>query len=157
MKCENCGNEHDGSYGSGRFCSVECKNQFCGNQSLGGKIERRYKCEKLCSPHGTWKCKVCGEILGTRRELAAHMENNHSTLRGVPWNKGMTKETSELVRHNGESVSKAMKNSLTKGNLMLTRRGRQNEGKCRLNSRKNCIKNTLRSIQTERLPIIGER
>lgn len=24
MICENCGNEHDGSYGSGRFCSVKC-------------------------------------------------------------------------------------------------------------------------------------
>ena len=27
FKCENpdCGKEHDGSYGSGRFCSIECK------------------------------------------------------------------------------------------------------------------------------------
>lgn len=28
MKCENCGNEHDGSYGSGRFCSKECARGF---------------------------------------------------------------------------------------------------------------------------------
>lgn len=26
--CENCGNEHDGSYGSGRFCSVKCARGF---------------------------------------------------------------------------------------------------------------------------------
>lgn len=26
MKCEKCGNEHDGSYGSGRFCSRACAN-----------------------------------------------------------------------------------------------------------------------------------
>ena len=27
FKCENpdCGKEHDGSYGSGRFCCVKCK------------------------------------------------------------------------------------------------------------------------------------
>ena len=28
MKCENCGNEHDGSYGSGRFCSKHCRCSF---------------------------------------------------------------------------------------------------------------------------------
>jgi hypothetical protein len=25
FKCEYCGKEHDGSYGSGRFCSNHCK------------------------------------------------------------------------------------------------------------------------------------
>lgn len=28
MKCEYCGKEHDGSYGSGRFCNIVCKNRF---------------------------------------------------------------------------------------------------------------------------------
>ena len=28
MECENCGNEHDGSYGSGRFCSEHCRRQY---------------------------------------------------------------------------------------------------------------------------------
>jgi len=28
MKCENCNNEHDGSYGSGRFCSIKCARGF---------------------------------------------------------------------------------------------------------------------------------
>lgn len=28
MKCENCGNEHDGSYGSGRFCSKYCAKAY---------------------------------------------------------------------------------------------------------------------------------
>lgn len=26
--CENCGKEHDGSYGSGRFCNKSCKASF---------------------------------------------------------------------------------------------------------------------------------
>ena len=26
--CENCGNEHDGTYGSGRFCSTKCSRGF---------------------------------------------------------------------------------------------------------------------------------
>ena len=28
MYCENCNNEHDGTYGSGRFCSVKCSRGF---------------------------------------------------------------------------------------------------------------------------------
>jgi len=28
MKCENCSNEHDGKYGSGRFCSSKCARGF---------------------------------------------------------------------------------------------------------------------------------
>lgn len=28
MKCENCGKEHNGTYGSGRFCSSECAHTF---------------------------------------------------------------------------------------------------------------------------------
>ena len=29
MKCENCNKKHDGSYGSGRFCSKHCSHSFC--------------------------------------------------------------------------------------------------------------------------------
>jgi hypothetical protein len=28
IKCENCGEDHDGSYGSGRFCSIKCARGF---------------------------------------------------------------------------------------------------------------------------------
>lgn len=28
MKCEKCNEEHDGSFGSGRFCNVKCANSF---------------------------------------------------------------------------------------------------------------------------------
>ena len=28
MKCENCTNTHDGSYGSGRFCNQKCAKAF---------------------------------------------------------------------------------------------------------------------------------
>ena len=34
MKCENCGNEHDGSYGSGRFCSDHCRRVYSGKKSF---------------------------------------------------------------------------------------------------------------------------
>ena len=34
MKCENCGNEHDGSYGSGRFCSDHCRRVYSGKKAF---------------------------------------------------------------------------------------------------------------------------
>ena len=26
--CKNCGNEHDGTFASGRFCNIKCSNSF---------------------------------------------------------------------------------------------------------------------------------
>ena len=28
MICKNCGKEHDGSYGSGKFCSLKCARSY---------------------------------------------------------------------------------------------------------------------------------
>jgi len=33
--CEECGNEHNGSYGSGRFCSKHCKCAFNAHKRKG--------------------------------------------------------------------------------------------------------------------------
>ena len=57
MKCENCGKEHDGSYGSGRFCSESCKQQY----NLKPKENKHY-----C-------CKFCGKEFGKPTSLAAHV------------------------------------------------------------------------------------
>ena len=56
MKCENCGKEHDGSYGSGRFCSVSCKQKFC----IKPKKNKQYK------------CKFCGYIAESPLKLSGH-------------------------------------------------------------------------------------
>ena len=32
--CENCGKEHDGLYGSGRFCSDHCRRSHNGKKRL---------------------------------------------------------------------------------------------------------------------------
>jgi len=32
FKCEECGKEHDGSYGSGRFCSSHCRRVYSGKR-----------------------------------------------------------------------------------------------------------------------------
>ena len=41
MKCENCNKEHDGSYGSGRFCCEKCARGF------STKLKRKEINEKI--------------------------------------------------------------------------------------------------------------
>lgn len=52
--CEQCGLEHDGSYGTGRFCSYECKQEFIGLN--------KHSC----------KCKFCGREFKNGRALGGH-------------------------------------------------------------------------------------
>jgi len=63
MICENCNCEHDGSYGSGRFCSCKCARGFSSkakrkeiNQKVSNTLKLKYKKEPK-------KCKVCLKIL----------------------------------------------------------------------------------------------
>ena len=80
--CENCGCEHDGSYSSGRFCSVRCARSYstknepkekkkarciiCGKDIYINKraSARTCKCvsckEKHHKPSDLRKCKLCG-------------------------------------------------------------------------------------------------
>ena len=78
MICENCGKEHDGSYGSGRFCSKECARAFSSKNTTGqlkeakcidcGKIiyigkrasDKKCRCEECNKNHPKLICKICG-------------------------------------------------------------------------------------------------
>lgn len=63
--CENCGKEHNGSYGSGRFCSSKCARAF------SGKINKDKLKDVVCNHCGkvikvnkhsaksTWLCNEC--------------------------------------------------------------------------------------------------
>jgi hypothetical protein len=45
MKCEKCGKEHDGSYGSGRFCSAICARSYStANETRSTKIVQCIDC-----------------------------------------------------------------------------------------------------------------
>lgn len=80
--CENCGLEHNGSYGSGRFCSEKCAKSYstkneskelkeanciiCGrkiyiNKRASTKTCKCKKCQKLHhKPSDLKVCKICG-------------------------------------------------------------------------------------------------
>ena len=123
FKCENpgCTNEHDGSYGSGKFCSEHCRRSFCGKKAPGAPKGRKIFVNNIyqsASKPGGWKCIYCGLVFRTRRDKQEHVRINHPEFYGsTSWNRGLTKETNECVRKNGESVSKVMKKLFEEGKL----------------------------------------
>ena len=82
MKCENCDKEHDGSYGSGRFCSDHCRRVYSGKHvNVNGKHKCNFKnnvnSRRPKAEYGRWKCKCCAFIGNTRRELEDHVKSHN--------------------------------------------------------------------------------
>lgn len=107
--CENCGKEHDGSYGSGRFCSQHCRRQWCGKKNTN-PVCNLPSCQK--TKEGGWKCPYCNQVFRTRSEKQNHVKECHPervSTKPMAWNKGLTKETNETVKKGGETLRKHIK------------------------------------------------
>lgn len=63
MKCENCGCEHDGKYGSGRFCSVKCSRGFS-TKAKRSLINDKVRKSLYKGPHKK-TCPECGKDFET--------------------------------------------------------------------------------------------
>lgn len=122
FKCENpnCGKEHDGSYGSGRFCCKSCYKSFVGYKS--GKSRRLNKIERKATraPYGTWKCERCNLIFETRVQLFTHNHEVHPVPKGQAWNKGLTKETDERVAKNSKHSLESFQKTIANGYINPT-------------------------------------
>jgi hypothetical protein len=55
--CENCKNEHDGTYGSGRFCSLKCSRGF---STKAKRMEINEKVTKTCKEKKRENKIICG-------------------------------------------------------------------------------------------------
>ena len=65
--CENCKQEHDGQYGSGRFCSDKCARGFstkAKRKNINEKVSRKLKINKPIR-----FCKICNVEIGSRTQL----------------------------------------------------------------------------------------
>lgn len=54
MKCENCNNDHNGTYGSGRFCSTKCARGFSTKhkrENINKKVSAKLAGRKLTEEH----------------------------------------------------------------------------------------------------------
>ena len=69
MICEFCGIEHDGFFGTGRFCSDNCRRRYCASKNL--KHKNNFK---KPSKEGGWNCS-CGLNFKTRRLLQKHRKD----------------------------------------------------------------------------------
>lgn len=79
--CENCGEHHNGTYGSGRFCSASCARSFGSkqhrqetNQKISNSIKKYLSKSEPCNKDTgvRYKCKFCGFEAKTENGLESH-------------------------------------------------------------------------------------
>ena len=117
--CDFCGEAHDHTYASGRFCSKECKVAYNGMQNnkehrseeTAAKVKKHldFNREKgLCSrkaPYGTWKCEECQLIFETRAKLFQHQHEIHAKVVFLP--NATNKYECPFCKREFDSVKKA--------------------------------------------------
>jgi len=79
--CEVCGQPHDGSYGSGRFCSKHCYKAFVGKRSVAARRERGTMAQHmedarvsrtLIHDQTPGRCRFCGKECKNQNSLLNH-------------------------------------------------------------------------------------
>lgn len=85
MKCEYCGKEHDGSYGSGRFCSSSCARKFSSNtnrETINRKISQTIKSKYQYVEHNNKQITAHRhEQILEKREKIENRKNSIKTKR----------------------------------------------------------------------------
>lgn len=125
--CEICGSKHSGSYGTGRFCSKECRYAFIGRSSLKTRKERgRFKSGfayawsngTLTAKKGGWRCSWCDAVFRTKRDKRAHTLKFHPERCGdhpTAWNSGLTMEEDSRIK----TIRDKRKKRIETGDLIL--------------------------------------
>ena len=106
--CENCGSEHNGSYGSGRFCSTKCSRSFSTKNNRAETNEKiRFKMSKthedklkkcICIECGNYflakrRLKTCSteclnKIKNRSGNKSVNTRRERGTFSGWPYRKG---------------------------------------------------------------------
>lgn len=110
-KCEWCGKEFEGN--GKRFCSRSCRSKYAAS-----KVNNRVNNLKNYSPslpkEGGWKCVWCDEVFRVRKDLYKHIREVHSRYdengKRIPWNKGLKKETSQVIANASNKIKQMYKN-----------------------------------------------
>lgn len=128
MKCENCNREHDGSYGSGRFCSDHCRRVYSGKRvNINGKQKCNFNVHHnhRKAPYGTWKCCHCEQIFETRAQLQKHTQSNHAQYdkdgKRIIWNKGLKQKDHPSLR----KARKTLVDGYKSGRLCAPNKGKK--------------------------------
>lgn len=88
--CEFCGKEHDGSYGSGRFCCQSCSKRY--SSIINKDIKNKKISKSLIKPPKIKICPICGkEYIGRRKACSNECSNKLKSL---------SFHNNKLVNHN---------------------------------------------------------
>ena len=137
FKCENpdCQNEHDGSYGSGRFCCNKCRQSFIAKERNKKRkiLNIKYKPRSDRAPAGTWVCFYCGRDLETKGNLQKHIHDNHvcknENGKTIPWNKGLTEKDDERIKTGAKRLREGYKSGRIKPSFLGRRLTKEHKDK----------------------------
>lgn len=90
MKCEQCGKEHDGTYGSGRFCCKHCRDVYSGNKFKEKQANKPYE--------PVWETRIC-ERCGTSFTVDLKKEDKRSPKRFCSRKCANTRKHSEQTKN----------------------------------------------------------
>lgn len=145
--CENCGQENDGKYGSGRFCSEHCRRSWCGKQVKNHVCNFNVHKSNKKEYQRIWVCDVCNKTFLTRSSMYKHKRKDHIHHKRA-WNYGLTKETDYRVAKYAKSLNEVRK---TKGYIS------PNKGKSLSDEVKKKISNSCRKYylaNPEKIPYL---
>jgi len=90
--CENCGQGHNGSYGSGRFCSVKCSRGFS-TKAKRKEINKRVSIKLKKLPEIYEKiCPTCKDTFYTKNKKVKYCDTKKCYTRVI------TQKTKQLLR-----------------------------------------------------------
>lgn len=106
MKCESCNDEHDGSYGSGRFCSRSCANKRTYDPKRKEKIYEKVSktlSGRLISERVYVSCLECGikfkkTKASNRKFCSEHCSQAHNLRKAMEVRKEQCKNIEERNR-----------------------------------------------------------
>ena len=112
MICENCGKEHDGSYGSGRFCCKECAKSFSTKKDNSSLLKEAkcISCGKTIyinkrSSLKTCKCEECKTLIQKKCSICGR-EHIGSTCPNEFCNKHNIRQIYSLIKYFGFDKNK---------------------------------------------------
>lgn len=123
MTCENCGIEHKGTFGSGRFCSLHCSRSFLGKKNKGKQLGHKnyyidyYKSSKY---NKIGYCKFCGKECKNINSLHNHEIRCNLNPNKIPVNSGwhLSDETKKKISEKckGRKHTEETKRKLSENN-----------------------------------------
>ena len=110
MVCERCGKEHNGSYGSGRFCSRQCANARQFSEETKQLKSRKQKQFLAANPEVLLQLRAASQ---TKEARLAQRATLLATLKKIPFEKlGASRKKLFILDEQGGKCANVISNSV---------------------------------------------